>query len=101
MMGFSLGGAVALRTAIQHPEVVDRIVLVSTPFKRQGWYPEMTAGMDAIGPETAGRAAGPARVLGRRLDRSRRDPDGPDRRDRLLTQDEASDDPCQLERSQP
>jgi len=53
IMGFSLGGAVALRTAIQHPGVVERLVLVSTVFKRQGWYPEMTAGMDAMGPETA------------------------------------------------
>src|SRR6266571_2568734 len=54
IMGFSLGGAVGLRTAIQHPDVVDRLVLVSTVFKRQGWHPEMTAGMDAMGPETAG-----------------------------------------------
>ncbi len=53
-MGFSLGGGVGLRTAIQHPDVVERLVLVSTPFKRQGWYPEMTAGMDAMGPEAAG-----------------------------------------------
>src|SRR5437870_505606 len=53
IMGFSLGGAVALRTAIQHPEVVDRLVLVSTVFKRTGWHPEMTAGMDAMGPEVA------------------------------------------------
>src|SRR6267378_1209438 len=53
IMGFSLGGAVALRTAIQHPELVSRLVLVSTVFKRSGWYPEMTAGMDAMGPETA------------------------------------------------
>jgi len=53
IMGFSLGGAVALRTAIQHPDLVERLVLVSTVFKRQGWYPEMTAGMDAMGPETA------------------------------------------------
>src|SRR5207248_5763765 len=53
IMGFSLGGAVALRTAIQHPEVVERLVLVSTVFKRNGWYPEMRAGMDAMGPETA------------------------------------------------
>src|SRR5437762_4693330 len=53
IMGFSLGGAVALRTAIQHPEVVERLVLGSTVFKRQGWYPEMRAGMDAMGPETA------------------------------------------------
>jgi pimeloyl-ACP methyl ester carboxylesterase len=54
IMGFSLGGGVGLRTAIQHPELVERLVLVSTPFKRQGWYPEMTAGMDAMRrPETA------------------------------------------------
>jgi pimeloyl-ACP methyl ester carboxylesterase len=53
VMGFSLGGGVALRTGVQHPEVVDRLVLVSTPFKRSGWHPEMTAGMDAMGPETA------------------------------------------------
>ncbi len=53
VMGFSLGGAVALRTAIQHPGVVRRLVVVSSPFKRAGWYPEMTAGMDAMGPEVA------------------------------------------------
>jgi pimeloyl-ACP methyl ester carboxylesterase len=52
IMGFSLGGGVALRTAIQHPDVVERLVLVSTPFARTGWHPEMLAGMDAMGPET-------------------------------------------------
>ena len=53
IMGFSLGGGVALRTGIQHPSVVDRLVLVSTVFARTGWYPEMREGMDAMGPETA------------------------------------------------
>ena len=53
VMGFSLGGGVALRTAIQHPEAVDRLVLVSTPFNRAGWHAEMRAGMDAMGRETA------------------------------------------------
>jgi pimeloyl-ACP methyl ester carboxylesterase len=53
IMGFSLGGGVGLRMAIQHPDLVERLVLVSTVFKRQGWYPEMTAGMDAMGPQTA------------------------------------------------
>jgi pimeloyl-ACP methyl ester carboxylesterase len=53
VMGFSLGGGVALRTAMQHPDVVDRLVLVSTPFKRAGWYPEMSAAMTAMGPEFA------------------------------------------------
>jgi pimeloyl-ACP methyl ester carboxylesterase len=53
VMGFSLGGGVALRTGIQHPEVVERLVLVSTPFKHHGWHPEMSAAMESMGPEVA------------------------------------------------
>ena len=49
LLGFSLGGGVALRTAIQHPERVERLILVSTVFKNDGWYPEMTAGMKSMG----------------------------------------------------
>jgi pimeloyl-ACP methyl ester carboxylesterase len=43
IMGYSLGGGVALQTAIRHPEVVDRLVLVSTPFRRNGFYPDILA----------------------------------------------------------
>lgn len=53
IMGFSLGGGVALRTGIQHPDVVERLVLVSTVFTNRGWHPEMTAGMRSMGPEMA------------------------------------------------
>jgi pimeloyl-ACP methyl ester carboxylesterase len=53
VMGYSLGGGVALRTAIQHPEVLRKLVLVSTPFKRDGWYPEVLAGMEQMGPAAA------------------------------------------------
>ncbi len=45
VMGYSLGGGVALKTAIDHPEVVRKLVLVSAPFKSDGWYPEVLAGM--------------------------------------------------------
>ncbi|MEU1606528.1 alpha/beta fold hydrolase [Micromonospora matsumotoense] len=45
VLGYSLGGGVALRTAIQHPELVRRLVLVSTPCRRQGWYPEVLAAL--------------------------------------------------------
>lgn len=51
LLGFSLGGAVALQTAIRHPEHIDHLVLISTPFKRSGWHPEMQAGMVAFAPE--------------------------------------------------
>src|SRR2546430_11075241 len=54
IMGFSLGGAVGLRTAIQHPDIVERLVLVSTVFKPQGGDPEITSRIDANGPETHG-----------------------------------------------
>lgn len=51
LLGYSLGGAVALRTAIQHPESVRRLVLVSTAFKRGAFYPEVLTVMDHMGPE--------------------------------------------------
>ena len=51
VMGVSMGGGVALRTAIQHPEAVDRLVLVSVPFRRDGWFPEIAAAMRQFTPE--------------------------------------------------
>jgi pimeloyl-ACP methyl ester carboxylesterase len=53
VMGYSLGGAVALRTAIQHPERVRRLVVVSSPCRRDGNFPDVLATMDAMGAEAA------------------------------------------------
>jgi pimeloyl-ACP methyl ester carboxylesterase len=53
VMGSSFGGSTALRTAIQHPELVRRLVLVSIPSRRDGWYPESLAGMDQMGSHLA------------------------------------------------
>jgi pimeloyl-ACP methyl ester carboxylesterase len=53
LMGFSMGGGAALQTAIQHPELVRKLVVVSMPFKRDGWYPEQTAAMSQVGLATA------------------------------------------------
>lgn len=53
VMGYSLGGGVALQTAIRHPDLVRKLVLVSTTFKRDGWYPEVLAGMAQMGPQAA------------------------------------------------
>ena len=53
VMGYSVGGGVALRTAVRHPEVVRKLVLVSTAFRRDGWYPEVLAGMARMGAGAA------------------------------------------------
>ena len=53
LMGYSLGGGVALQTAIRHPDVVRKLVLISTPFKRDGFYPEVLENMAQMGPEAA------------------------------------------------
>jgi pimeloyl-ACP methyl ester carboxylesterase len=46
--GYSLGANVALRTAIQHPNAVSRLALISIPCRRNGWYPEVLAGMAQV-----------------------------------------------------
>ncbi len=53
IMGYSLGGGVTLQTAIRHPDVVGKLVLVSTVVKRDGWYPEVLEGMAQMTPEAA------------------------------------------------
>jgi pimeloyl-ACP methyl ester carboxylesterase len=50
MMGYSLGGEIAFQMAIRHPENVRKLVLVSTAFSRKGWYPEVLAQFDQMGP---------------------------------------------------
>jgi pimeloyl-ACP methyl ester carboxylesterase len=41
VLGYSMGGGVAFQLAAQHPEMVRRLVLVSTPYAQDGFYPEM------------------------------------------------------------
>lgn len=49
LLGYSLGGSASLRAAVQHPERVRRLALVSVPCRRDGWFPEVRAGMDQVG----------------------------------------------------
>jgi len=53
VMGYSLGGGVALRTAVQHPELVKRLILVSVAFRRDGWYREIVTAMSQVGAASA------------------------------------------------
>lgn len=43
VMGYSLGGGVAFQLAVQHPERINRLVLVSAGYAQDGFYAEMRA----------------------------------------------------------
>lgn len=53
VMGYSIGGEVALRTAIQHPEVIRKLIVVSATYRRDGWYPEILAGESQLNAQAA------------------------------------------------
>ncbi len=41
VLGYSFGGGVAFRLAVQHPEMVRRLAMVSAGYSDDGFYPEM------------------------------------------------------------
>lgn len=43
VLGYSMGGGVAFQLAVQHPERVRRLVMVSAGFSTEGFYPEVVA----------------------------------------------------------
>jgi pimeloyl-ACP methyl ester carboxylesterase len=49
LLGYSLGGGAALRCAIQHSSVIRKLVVVSAPYRRGAWYPEIVTAFDAMG----------------------------------------------------
>ncbi len=51
--GYSHGGDAAIRMAIQHPEMVRNLIVISTAAERDGWYPEVLRGMAAVGSAQA------------------------------------------------
>ena len=53
VMGYSLGGGVALQTAIKYPSRVRRLAAVSANVRRDAIYPEMLAQADQMGAAAA------------------------------------------------
>lgn len=51
VLGYSVGGGVALQTALRHPDAVRRLIVLSAPHQRRGWYPEVLAGMGQLTAE--------------------------------------------------
>jgi pimeloyl-ACP methyl ester carboxylesterase len=52
LLGLSLGGGAVLRCAIQHPQLVRKLVLVSAPCRRDAWYSEILAAFDQMSRAT-------------------------------------------------
>ena len=49
VLGYSMGAGVGFRLAVQHPDAVRRLVLVSAGFAQDGFYPEMLPMQAAVG----------------------------------------------------
>ena len=50
ILGYSLGGTVAFQLAIQNPDLVNKLILVSTVYKFDGWLPEVTEQIKSFTP---------------------------------------------------
>lgn len=48
LLGYSLGGGASLRCAIQYPDRVSRLALVSTAFRSDAWFPEILTAFEKM-----------------------------------------------------
>lgn len=53
IMDYSLGGGVAVQTTIRHPASIRKLVVVSEPCKRDGWYREILTGIAQLNQAAA------------------------------------------------
>ncbi len=53
VVGYSFGGAIAIRLAVQHPSKVRKLVVISAGFAQDGFYPEMLPMQAAVGAAMA------------------------------------------------
>ena len=60
ILGYSLGAGIALRMAIQHPQKVKRLIIVSGTMSMDGSYPEVVAAFPAMVQNAAQISAGVA-----------------------------------------
>ena len=50
VLGYSMGGITAIVMALHHPQHVNKLVAVSAPYSREGWYPEVQRAFDQWSP---------------------------------------------------
>ena len=51
LLGYSMGGCLAFRIAIRHPEQVRRLVVLSGTYQHDGWWPDTEAGFATLTPD--------------------------------------------------
>jgi pimeloyl-ACP methyl ester carboxylesterase len=57
LVGYSMGGSVALELGMQHPGMVRRLVFAGgTSYRRDGFYPEMLAEPESVADDLTGSA---------------------------------------------
>lgn len=48
VMGYSQGGGVALRLALRHPALVNKLVAMSATYRKDGWYPSALESIEGL-----------------------------------------------------
>ena len=48
VLGYSMGGGVALQTAFRHPGAVRKLVVMAQPMRQTAWFPEVRAAFDGM-----------------------------------------------------
>jgi pimeloyl-ACP methyl ester carboxylesterase len=51
LFGYSVGAGVAVHTALRHPDLVRKMVVMSVSFNNSGFHPGLMEGMDQLKPE--------------------------------------------------
>jgi pimeloyl-ACP methyl ester carboxylesterase len=88
VVGLSFGAAAALRVAIQHPNKVRRLVVISTPYAKQGWYSKAREGMGSVSARLADTMKDtPTGKFSRQWPQPERFPQFLDKMGKLLSQD--------------
>ncbi|GAB3761329.1 alpha/beta fold hydrolase [Microlunatus parietis] len=57
VLGYSQGGSVALQLAVRRPSLVEKLIVLSATYRRDGWYPSVLKGISGL---TAAAFAGTA-----------------------------------------
>jgi pimeloyl-ACP methyl ester carboxylesterase len=51
IFGYSMGAGIALQIAIEHPDLVRKLVVAAVTYNRDGSHPGILAGIESLTPE--------------------------------------------------